>query len=70
MLQNSYRFALIIVCMLLISSCASRKEVVYFQDTGNYETLIDENKSITKFKVDDLVSIYVSSLKSGGQCTF
>ncbi|MCE2612423.1 polysaccharide export protein [Flavobacteriaceae bacterium D16] len=46
----------------LLSSCASRKDVVYFQDTGDFETLIDKNKAITKFKVDDLVSIYVSSL--------
>jgi polysaccharide export outer membrane protein len=53
-----------------MSSCASRKEVVYFQDTGNYETLIDENKSITKFKVDDLVSIYVSSLNPEASAPF
>jgi polysaccharide export outer membrane protein len=43
---------------------------VYFQDTGNYETLIDENKSITKFKVDDLVSIYVSSLNPEASAPF
>jgi polysaccharide export outer membrane protein len=36
--------------------------VVYFQDTGSFETLVDNNKSIIKFKVDDLVSIHVSSL--------
>lgn len=70
MSQHSYRFALIIVCILLMSSCASRKEVVYFQDTGNYETLVDKNKSITKFKVDDLVSIYVSSLNPEASAPF
>lgn len=46
----------------LLSSCASRKDVVYFQDTGNFETLVDKNKATTKFKVDDLVSIHISSL--------
>lgn len=70
MLQQSNRFSIIILAVFLISSCASRKEVVYFQDTGNYETLIDENQSITKFKVDDLVSIYVSSLNPEASAPF
>jgi polysaccharide export outer membrane protein len=43
-------------------SCASRKDVVYLQDVGNFETQVDNNKSATKFKVDDLVAIHVSSL--------
>jgi len=50
------------ILTLLTTSCASRKNVVYFQDTGNFETLIDKNESLTKFKVDDLVSIHVSTL--------
>ncbi len=67
---NSYRVLVGLFVILLMSSCASRKEVVYFQDTGKYETLIDENKSITKFKVDDLVSIYVSSLNPEASTPF
>jgi polysaccharide export outer membrane protein len=51
-----------VLLVLLLTSCASRKDVVYFQDTGSFETLVDNNKSIIKFKVDDLVSIHVSSL--------
>ena len=70
MLQRSYRSIVPIFKSILTFSCASRKEVVYFQDTGNYETLIDENKSITKFKVDDLVSIYVSSLNPEASAPF
>ena len=54
--------SLILVLNFVLFSCASRQDVVYFQNTGNFETLIDANKSVTKFKVDDLVSIYVSSL--------
>ena len=65
-----HRFTVIVVGSLLFISCASRKEVVYFQDTGKYETLIDENMSITKFKVDDLVSIYVSSLNPEASTPF
>ncbi|EAR01104.1 polysaccharide export protein, BexD/CtrA/VexA family [Maribacter sp. HTCC2170] len=48
--------------MLLLGSCASKKEVVYFQNTGDFETIVDENSFTPKFKVDDLVSIHISTL--------
>jgi polysaccharide export outer membrane protein len=70
MLKRSFRSIVPIFIVFLTFSCASRKQVVYFQDTGKYETLIDENKSITKFKVDDLVSIYVSSLTPEASAPF
>ena len=41
-------------------SCASKKDVVYFQDALNYETIVNEDVFVTKFKVDDLISIFVS----------
>lgn len=56
--------------ILILSSCASRKEVVYFQDTGNFETLVDNTKAVTKFKVDDLVSIHVSTLNPEASAPF
>lgn len=56
------KFWPIYMVVFLMMSCASRKEVVYLQDVGNFETQVDNNKSATKFKVDDLVSIHVSSL--------
>ena len=55
----------LIACLLfvvLISSCASRKDVIYMQDASNFETLIDKNSFTTKFKVDDEISIFVSTL--------
>ena len=55
---------------ILITSCASRKEVVYFQDTGNFETLVNDNVSVSKFKVDDLISIHVSSLNPEASAPF
>lgn len=55
-----------LVCYLAISclifSCSPSKDVVYFQDASQFETLIDDNTFTTKFKVDDLVSINVSTL--------
>jgi len=52
----------LVVFTILLSSCASKKEVVYFQNTGDFETLVDKNSFTPKFKVDDLLSIYVSTL--------
>ncbi len=61
----------ILVCILaVLSSCASRKDVVYFQDTGNFETLVNDNMFVSKFKVDDLVSIHVSSLNPEASAPF
>ncbi|WP_289062480.1 polysaccharide biosynthesis/export family protein [uncultured Zobellia sp.] len=58
------------VSAILLSSCATRKEVVYFQNTGDFETLVDKNSFTPKFKVDDLVSIYVSTLDSEASAPF
>lgn len=71
--MRDLRFGLGLVGILLsvlITSCASRKEVVYFQDTGSFETIVDSNKSTTKFKIDDLVSIHVSSLNPEASAPF
>jgi len=54
-------FSLVLI-VGLISSCGSKKEVVYFQDASNFETIVDDYTFIPKFKVDDEVSIFVSTL--------
>ena len=56
--------------LMLVASCASREDVVYFQDTGNFETIVNDNVPATKFKVDDLVSIHVSSLNPEASAPF
>lgn len=48
--------------LILFTSCASKKDVVYFQNTGSFETIVDKNSFTPKFKVDDLVNIHVSTL--------
>ncbi len=60
----------LLLCLLILSSCASRKDVVYFQDTGDFETLVNDNAFVSKFKVDDLVSIHVSSLNPEASAPF
>ncbi|KPM30196.1 Polysaccharide export outer membrane protein [Croceitalea dokdonensis DOKDO 023] len=53
---------LLLVLSSVFFSCASRKDIVYFQDAGNFETIVSENSYANKFKVDDVVSIHVSTL--------
>ncbi|WP_150452496.1 polysaccharide biosynthesis/export family protein [Arenibacter lacus] len=53
-----------VLCLsiILLSSCASKARVVYFQNASGYETMVEEHSFTPKFKVDDLVSIHVSTL--------
>lgn len=51
-----------LVGLLLLGSCASKKDVVYFQNASDYETLVSDNSHTNKFKIDDVISINVSTL--------
>lgn len=53
-------YKVLIVQLLFLASCASKKDIVYFQDVLDYETVVNEDVFVTKFKVDDLISIFVS----------
>ncbi len=69
--MNIYvRSIVLLMGITFVTSCASRKEVVYFQDTGNFETLVNNNDFVSKFKVDDLVSIHISSLNPEASVPF
>jgi len=52
----------LLLSVVLLISCASKQDVVYFQNAGSFETLVDKNSFTSKFKVDDLVSIHISTL--------
>ena len=51
-----------IVMSMFITSCASRQDVVYFQNAKSFETIVDTDTFTAKLKVGDVVSIYVSTL--------
>lgn len=59
-----------ILLVLLCFSCASKEDVVYFQNAASFETLVDTDDFSPKFKVDDLVSIHVSTLDSEASAPF
>ena len=50
-----------IILLLALSSCVSKKEVVYFQNAKDFETIVDTDTFAPKFKVNDIVSIFVST---------
>lgn len=59
-----------LVATVLLSSCGSKKDVVYFQDANSFETIVETNTYVNKFKVDDEVSIFVSSLNPEASAPF
>lgn len=61
--NNSFqKYMVLLILNSLLFSCASKKNVVYFQDTSDYETIIGDNLTSYKFKTDDVVSIHISTL--------
>ena len=59
--RNTF-FIQVFLIGLLFNSCSSLKEeVVYFQNAKNFETIVDTDTFAPKFKVNDIVSIYVST---------
>jgi polysaccharide export outer membrane protein len=53
---------LLLIIGLGFQSCKSLKEdVVYFQNAKNFETIVDTDSFTSRFKVNDIVSIFVST---------
>ncbi|TKD59104.1 polysaccharide biosynthesis/export family protein [Flavobacterium sp. ASW18X] len=64
-----YRLA---VFAIVLSSCASKQDVVYFQNAAQQglETIVRDDIATTRFKIDDLISIYVSTLDPEASASF
>ena len=65
MLQNlklSNVHIFLVLIGLFGSSCGSKKDIVYFQDAQDYETIVSDNTYDNSFKIDDIISINVSTL--------
>ncbi|MGD1945199.1 MAG: polysaccharide biosynthesis/export family protein [Croceivirga sp.] len=71
-MKNPFYYLRLVIFILvaLLSSCASKRDVVYFQDAGDFETLVGENDFSPKFKVDDVVSIHISTLNEEASAPF
>ena len=56
------KFAITCITLLFsLTSCGSKKEVVYFQNAKDFETIVDTDTFAPKFKVNDIISIFVST---------
>ncbi|KAB7530505.1 polysaccharide export protein [Flagellimonas olearia] len=69
-MYQKVKFACSIALVCILASCTPSKDVVYFQDASQFETLVDNNTFTTKFKVDDLLSIHVSTLDPEASAPF
>lgn len=69
-MHQKIKLACYLAITCLVFSCTPSKDVVYFQDASQFETLVDDNTFTTKFKVDDLVSINVSTLDPEASAPF
>ncbi len=50
----------LIICFL--SSCVSKKEIIYFQNAKDFETIVDTDTFEAKLKIGDILSIYISTI--------
>lgn len=50
-----------ILTLLVISSCAAPKDVVYFQESENLENIISSSPKIAIYKPQDIISIQISA---------
>lgn len=55
------RICLLVFPVIILASCASKEDVVYFQNAGDYETIVSDNSHTNKFKIDDVISIHIST---------
>lgn len=51
----------LIIPFFLLSSCYTKKDIVYFQDAKDFETIVDTDTFKAKLKVGDVLSINIST---------
>lgn len=67
---NKLQFFIAIISASFFVSCGSKKDVVYLQDTSDFETIVQNSTYTNKFKVDDEISIFISTLNPQASAPF
>jgi len=62
MKQKTLFFLTVCACVAILSSCVTPKNIIYFQDAGNFERFKDIDKFEVYIHQDDLLSILVNSV--------
>lgn len=70
MFQKVKKACYIVTITCFVVSCTSPKKIVYFQDSQDFETIVTDNGFEPKFKVDDVISIYVATLNPEASAPF
>ncbi|WP_308991929.1 polysaccharide biosynthesis/export family protein [Mariniflexile litorale] len=55
-------FILLYTAVLVLTSCSTKRDIVYFQNAKDFETIVDTETFKAKLKVGDIVSVYVSTM--------
>ncbi len=55
---------LLLACIggIVLSSCGSKKDVVYFQDVKDFETIVNTDVFVPKLKIDDIIDVHISTI--------
>lgn len=62
MISRLLRITAIVVTLLILSACVGRKDIAYFQNAKDFETIVDTDTFKAKLKIGDVLTIYVSTL--------
>lgn len=64
MIKSFLTNKLVVLCYVIVmfTSCATKQDVVYFQNAKSFETIVDTDTFKAKLKIGDIVSIYISTL--------
>ena len=64
MIKSFLTNQLVVLCYVVVvfTSCATKQDVVYFQNAKSFETIVDTDTFKAKLKIGDIVSIYISTL--------
>jgi polysaccharide export outer membrane protein len=69
-IKQNIPLTLILILLFTLSSCGSKKDIVYFQDLNNIQNLIDSSCYELKIKPHDNLLITVSSLNTEASDVF
>lgn len=64
------KFCLGIAVLLFFMSCGSRKNIVYMQNARPFETEVVTNSFEPRLKIDDILSIHISSIDMAATAPF
>lgn len=58
---NIIKLLCLIFTLSLVISCSTKKDVIYFQNAKNSETIVDTNTFNARLKIGDIVNVYIST---------